>query len=91
MIIINFSDCFLRTELGCNTFIYYSVMNLNEAYCSVKEIKIQNSTGNTCFEGNIKMCDNESYAHVRLVSIRKTLALKFDYSYGACIHNNYAI
>ena len=60
-------------------------MNLNEAYCSVKEIKIQNSTGNNCSEGIIKMCDNESYAHVRLV-IKKTLALKFYYSYGACIH-----
>ena len=49
-------------------------MNLNEAYCTVKKIKdnhsmnykIQNSTRNNCSEGNIQMCDNESYAHIRL-------------------------
>ena len=54
-------------------------MNLNKAYCTVEEMKdshsmnckIKDSTRNNCSEGNIQMCDNESYAHIRLDENKK--------------------
>ena len=59
-------------------------MNLNEAYCTMKEIrdnhsmncKIQNNTRNNCSEENIQMCDNESYAHITLDENKKNASSK---------------